>query len=355
MDKFRLDSHKLLYHIDRVHDWIVKGDVYPVYMEVSPSGACNHRCVFCALDFMGYKPTFLRTTPFCERIPELFGSGVRAIMFAGEGEPLLHRDIETIAETTFANGIDVAFTTNGTLLHTEKAERLLPVSRWIKISINGGKERTYRRLHRCSEGDYKKVLANLTAACEIKNRHHYSCTLGMQAILLPENSSEMKELARIARDIGLNYFVVKPYSQHPQSITDTYAKLSYKDCEKLKQELEEYNSDSFEVIFRNQSMQSWNTKEKTYQRCQALPFWSYIDSFGNVYGCSMFLGKDEMLYGNIYDSSFKQIWEGPKRKNSLQWVSESHDIRTCRINCRMDKINRYLWSLVHPPEHVNFI
>jgi hypothetical protein len=28
---------------------------------------------------------------------------------------------------------------------------------------------------------------------------------------------------------------------------------------------------------------------------------------------------------------------------------------SCRENCRLDSINRYLFSLKNPPEHVNFI
>jgi hypothetical protein len=27
----------------------------------------------------------------------------------------------------------------------------------------------------------------------------------------------------------------------------------------------------------------------------------------------------------------------------------------CRVNCRMDKINAFLWELKHPPAHANFI
>ena len=36
MDEFRIDSHKLMYHVGRVNDWLKGSDVYPVYMEVSP-------------------------------------------------------------------------------------------------------------------------------------------------------------------------------------------------------------------------------------------------------------------------------------------------------------------------------
>lgn len=57
---YDIDSHKLMYHPHTVSQWLDGVNVYPIYVEVSPSGACNHRCSFCALDFMGYEKVFLK-------------------------------------------------------------------------------------------------------------------------------------------------------------------------------------------------------------------------------------------------------------------------------------------------------
>ena len=100
MDKFRIDSHKLLYHVERVSDWLKGKSTYPIYVEVSPAGSCNHRCVYCALDFMEYKPRFLDTAIFKKRLTEMGRLGVKSIMYAGEGEPLLHKGIAEIINHT---------------------------------------------------------------------------------------------------------------------------------------------------------------------------------------------------------------------------------------------------------------
>ena len=148
-----------------------------------------------------------------------------------------------------------------------------------------------------------------------------------------------------ARDLG---FAIVPIRQE-------YQDVSYASYQHLAEELEPYNTESFQVIFRLNTMTKWDQGERDYERCLALPFWSYIDAGGNVWGCSVFMERDEFHYGNIYENTFQEIWEGPKRAESLQWFAQEFDPCHCRINCRMDEINRYLWELKHPPAHVNFI
>ncbi len=102
-------------------------------------------------------------------------------------------------------------------------------------------------------------------------------------------------------------------------------------------------------------MKKWDENVRGYSRCLALPFWSYIDAGGHVWGCSVYLGDERFLYGNIYENSFQEIWKGKKRADSLGWVEKKFDSSHCRVNCRMDEINCYLWRLRNPVEHVNFI
>ena len=90
-DRYKIDSHKLMYHVPKVNDWLDKKTIYPIYMEVSPAGACNHRCTFCALDFMEYQKRYLDASVFKERLIEMGQLGVKSIMYAGEGEPFLHK------------------------------------------------------------------------------------------------------------------------------------------------------------------------------------------------------------------------------------------------------------------------
>ncbi|MCM8786804.1 MAG: radical SAM protein [Candidatus Omnitrophica bacterium] len=355
MDKYRIDSHKLMYHIDRVYEWLGGKVIYPIYLEVAPSGLCNHRCIYCGLDFMEYKPIFLKTEIFKKRLKELANLGIKSIMYAGEGEPLLNKDIIELIRYTKNCNIDVALTTNGVLLDKNFLRNTLGYLSWIKVSLDAAKQSTYIKIHRAKTTDFKKVLRNLETAVKIKQKNFYNCTIGVQLVLLPENANEIISLAKIAKNIGVDYFVIKPYSQHPLSLTKKYKNIKYSKYLNLVQKLERLNTDKFDVIFRLQSMRKWDSAKKDYKHCFALSFWSYIDASCNVWACSVYLTKKRFYLGNLYQQSVSEVFESQKRYKLLLWAETKLNTDVCRINCRMDEINRYLWELKHPPLHVNFI
>jgi cyclic pyranopterin phosphate synthase len=355
MDKFRIDSHKLIYHPSRVNAWLEGKVIYPLYIEISPAGSCNHRCIFCAYDFAGYKPNFLNTSILKSRLSEMASLGVKSILYSGEGEPLLHKDIAAIINHTGTAGIDTALATNGVLLDRAMADLILGRLSWLKISINAGTKKTYAWIHRTSPADFDLVLRNLSYAAKLKRQKKYECAIGMQILLLPENSKEIVTLARKAKDIGVDYVVVKPYSQHPLSVTTRYKDIKYAHYLKLADKLRVFQDKKFDVIFRMAAMKKWDDGGHPYKHCYALPFWAHIDSAGNILGCPMYLGDKRFICGNIYKSTFKQVWQGARRKNLQKFAQNKLDISQCRVNCRMDEVNRYLWELKNPSAHVNFI
>jgi GTP 3',8-cyclase len=354
MGDFNLDGHKLHYHPGRLKEWLDGKTVYPVYIENSPSGACNHRCRFCALDFMGYQRRFLDWDIFRDRLTEMGERGVKSMMHAGEGEPLLHPNLEEMMQHGKACGIDQALSTNGVLLDPSRAEKILPHAEWIRISLDAGTPDTYAMLHRTQARDFDQVLENLAAAARMRTAAGWRCTLGVQ-MLLPENRGEIRTLAVRARDAGADYLAIKPYSQHPKSGNTAYRDIRYAEDLALQEAAEQMSAPGFQVIFRANAMRKWDAPARDYCRCLALHFWTHIDAGGFVWACSMYMNDADFLLGNIHEEPFRAIWEGERRAKVMKRVAEELDARQCRVNCRMDEVNRYLHDLRNPPDHVNFI
>jgi len=362
-DTYSIDSHKLLYHPVEVSKWYeTKGDwekqkeIYPIYLEITPIGSCNHRCTFCSVDYIGYKSIKQDEKILGDRIREMASLGVKSIMFAGEGEPTLYKPLPNILDICSEVGIDTSLTTNAVAINETTVKNYVKNCKWIKVSINAGDRDTYASVHQTKPEDFDKVVDNLSAAVKIKKENNYSCTIGAQMLLLPENMQSAILLAKKMSQIGVDYLVIKPYTQSLYGTSRKYEGLTYKSMMSLEEELKKYETDEFKVVFRANTMKKLEELKQPYEKCYATPFfWGYIMADGSVYSCSAFLGNDNFNLGNINTQTFKEIWQGDKRKQNINYVKNDLDISTCRKNCRMDEVNRYLWALKHPNAHVNFI
>jgi len=354
MDKLKIDSHKLIYHPQRVSQWLDGKNIFPLYAEIAPSGGCNHRCIFCGLDYIGYKPKFLKTKCIKNFLAQAAKSGLKSLMYAGEGEPLLHKDIADLVNFAKNNKIDVSITTNGVYLNKNFILKSLKSISWIRISCNAGSKKTYAKIHQTNPNDFTKVINNIRLAVKIKKKNKLKTTIGVQTLLLKENFKEILILAKTLKKIGADYLTIKPYSKHPLSKNSLNTLISPASISNLKKQLDKIATAKFDIILRTNTIKRLEN-QKQYSKCYGIPFWTYIDSNGDVYACSSFLGNKKFSFGNICKQGFKNIWQGSLRKKVMQTINSRLNIKHCRKACRLDAINQYLWELKNPPEHVNFI
>ena len=169
MNKYNLDTHKLQYHYNEICEFFSNGKLKaPIYVEISPAGVCNHHCVFCNFNYLGHKGRF-DDNKMLELIKELKEIGVKSIVFAGIGEPLLHKD--TIKAITLASklGIDVGLSTNGALIKDIDLKYLAKHLKWIRFSFNGATPKEYAKIHKTNLQEYDKIKKNIKKLVDVKN------------------------------------------------------------------------------------------------------------------------------------------------------------------------------------------
>lgn len=409
-DTTRIDGQKLDMHPTRIARWLADKDswetakeIFPIYMEISPIGVCNHECTFCSVDYMLDRQDAprLRFDVLERTLQNMAANGVLSVMFAGAGEPFLYRDPSTrndLADVILASdkaGLDIAVTTNSVLMTPERcikafaAERL----RWIRTSINAGDAETYERIHNAKRGDFETVLRNLAEAVKIRAKLGSRVRLLCQIVVVPEARGKRRKslmledmpanihtvvlLAKALRDIGVDNLAVKPFKQHTVELGETrssmYRNVSYADSEtwaRLFADLEALETDSFEVTIRRQAMLQQENEYRGYGTCYSTPFhWAYIEADGGVWGCSAYVGRSEdgkeigdhrFRFGNLNEQSFSDIWRGDHRRANWEYTRKSPaegglDVSKCMKGCQMDMPNKYLWQLMNPDPSVNFI
>lgn len=348
----RMDSHKLIFHPDVVSQWLHGKNIYPIEMEVSLSGGCNHRCIFCSFEYMEHAPRFLDSGVLLNNLKELAQKGLKSVVYAGDGEPLLHKNAPEIINKTKEYGIDAALSTNGVLLTPEISKECLKSITWIRFSIAGITNATYDKIQRGRHGDLDKVLENMQEAVAVKKKQKLSTTIGAQLLLLPDNKDEIVQMGKELRKIGVDYFTIKPFFQHPQN--KHIIQVDYSEMLDMEKEIIALQTEDFKVFFRAHAMEGISC-DRGYTQCLALPFMVYLNAEGDVYSCIRILGKDHLKYGNLYDATFCEIWEGKHRKEVVNYLMSMDLDQNCGKMCRMNEMNKYLHELKHPGEHVNFI
>lgn len=357
MDKYSIDGHKLYWHLARVKEWQEERIIPPIYVEVSPVSFCNHKCIFCGIDFAMEEKYSLETQVFCKRLKELGDLGTKSIMFAGEGEPLLHKDLPKFVRAAKNAGMDVSITTNGSLDNYSLWRDILSQLTWIRFSVDAGTSKTHALVHKVPEICFDKTINSIESAVKIKNDYNLGVTIGIQFLIIEENLSDLENALNLFTEIKVDYISLKPYSLHPKmlkkkSIIYTRGTINY-----IENVLNKYKKKpGTDIIFRKDAMEKYMLRGKKFNHCRALPFWGYISSGGDFYTCSVFLGDERFKVGNIYREDMQSILFGNRRRNSIYLGEKGLDIGSeCRLNCRMARINEFLEFLEDKPKHINFV
>jgi len=346
------DGHKLMYHPAEVAHWLATGRTPgPIYTEMTLSNRCNCRCLFCGVDYLVNTTGEAIEPAMAKRIiKELAALGNKAIMFSGDGEPLLHPDAAELIAFG-AERMSASVTTNGTVLDQAGPE-LIDGLKWIRFSVNAGDARTYAEVHRTEPELFDRVIDNIGRAVERKRRLGLEVTIGSQLVLIDENAGSALQLAKRMKDLGVDYFSVKPYSQHP--LSRNRLEVDSAPFGPLRREIEALADEAFTVIYRAGSMAKVGAA-KSYDACHGTQFMCFISANGDVWECNCYVGDPRFHIGNATQESLHDIWTGPRRRTVLDFIRDELDLAGCRDICRMDECNKYLWRLKHPRPHDDFV
>ena len=352
MAKLFLDGSKLMHHLPTVNKWAKGEQIAPIHAEVSPTSGCNQRCNLCYVDYLGHKTKLLSEKVLNEVVEDFAEIGTKSCLLAGEGEPTANPGIVSMIQRAQNLGVDMALNSNAVLFDEKMSKATLPGLTWCRFTFQASNKELYNRIHMGGKFDYDKAITNVSAAVKNKRDAKLDVTLGIQQILINENYRDVLETAKMSKQLGVNYYVVKRFSKHPKNSYDVPEDL-YKESIDLFEQMKSLEDENFKIIVRWKNFtQDCN---RNYRKCVGTPFITQILADGGVYPCSQFFKDPDYKYGDLYTERFKDIIFGEKAKQVTKHIEEHVDVSKCMSYCRHHSTNMFLTDVKNEPEHKNFI
>mgnify|MGYP001485685837 CR=1 FL=1 len=247
--------------------------------------------------------------------------------------------------------LKIGITTNGLFLK-KYLDVTAEYASWVRVSMDAGTPETFNRIRPSKTGKslFKSAIDNMEVfARKKRGKLGYSFMIfnegsyGFKGISIKSdvmkkvshiktNVHEIYQAARLARDIGCDYFEVKPmYDVNHFSIMQPEYITKIVDEQLLR--ASELNSESFGVLHATKLWSTLhgesNLERKVYRRCISAQTRTLITPSG-VYVCPYFRGAESKNLGRIQDISFSGLWGGEQRKDVVGKLDPSTD---CPMHC----------------------
>src|SRR5512143_826175 len=216
-EKIILDGHKLEWHRDRVEAWLRGERIAPITIDCALTRACTYRCVYCYGQLQANDEKQMTKDVIFRFLDDAAEIGVKAISFVSDGESTCSPHLTDAVLRGRQNGLDMALGTNGYLLKDERLEEILPALTYLRFNISAAERMRYAEIHGCAPACYDKVMGTIRKAVAIKKAKRLPVTLGLQMVLLPQFEDQIIPLAKLGRELGVDYLVIKHCSDDENS------------------------------------------------------------------------------------------------------------------------------------------
>jgi len=352
---YAFDSHKLIYHMERVYDHYRDGKrIYPLHIDIGATKLCQLKCVYCYGIYQKMSNDIIPSGILVKLFQGAPDLGIKSLVLTGDGEPTLNPAVYQAVIEGKKKGLDIGFATNGVALNEEKIEALLNSCTWLRFNLSAVSRDAYKSIHGVDL--WEKVQVNIQQAVDLKKKLKSNCTLGLQMVLIPQALDAVVQEAMFAIANGLDYFVIKQFSD-PGCEEMSQFKLDWYDNPEVMKTLrlaESFSNEHTKIVPKYGTIASKG--RRPYDHCVDCPLIFQISGSSKCYPCGYLFGNDKYCYGDLKESSLKEILDSERYWSVVDYMRNKFNVhRDCVGCCRHDSTNAFIWNYLHPPEHLNFI
>ncbi|MBU1016699.1 MAG: radical SAM protein [Patescibacteria group bacterium] len=340
---------KIIKHPDKIKELFESGDSFPIMAEIDPTNACNFNCYYCCDREINKDRKSLPKTRAFTLIDELCAKNLKSVVIKGGGEPLISPYVEEYLKHIHSKGLDIGIITNGSNIPETLCRTICATSKWIKISLDAGTEKTHTEMHRPLNGPvFDKVLSNIEKLVGMRGKNGSGLTIGVNFTINEINYPEIVLATDLVKKIGVDYILLKIMVFEERGVSGDLFRKRRNQTEKLIKEAQKLATGDFHVFFRD-----LKNADKGWKKCLFNPFITIICANGDVYPCCHTKGRKGYLYGNILDNSFLDVWKGALRKEVYRKCVNKECLKYCSF--RYTGHNRILNYIFEEQPHENFI
>lgn len=368
-ERIILDGTKLAWHEERMKAWLRGERIAPITIDCALTRRCNYHCVYC-YGLLQENDEKRMSWPVIKRfLDDSAEIGVKAISFVSDGESTCSPFLNDAIIYGKSVGLDMALGTNGSLLSKEKLPEILPCLTYLRFNMSAGEPARYCEIMGCRKEDFDRVVENIKECVRIKKASNLPVTIGLQMVLLPEFKDQIMPLAKLGKELGVDYLVVKHCSDDEQgSLGVNYEKYFDPELMNTIKQAEALSDENYLVRAKWSKILSHG--QRSYSQCYGPPFIIQLSGSGLVAPCGMLFNDKYKKYhiGNICDTSFKEMFQSGRYWEVMDLIaSDKFDAKTmCGTLCLQHKVNEFLDKLKKgeleykkpegkEPIHLNFI
>jgi MoaA/NifB/PqqE/SkfB family radical SAM enzyme len=286
---------------------------------------------------------------------ELEHLGISRFDVSGGGDPLCHRDIETVLEELLRRGLSIGTMTTNVLRARGRIAELVAAacSDQVTVSLNADNRHTYADMMGVHPSRFDQATGNIRKLVRLRRERGSDLPrIFVQFLLCDATHLRLVDMYTLARDLGVDGVVINPLL-HPdelsgelirnrESFLDLVAEVFRLDDPGLILDLRTIYPELNDRIreLRQSVAATRYTKAERRQRvfsslrtCCALPWYhSHITPRGTVYPCCALLSPDFTPFGSIHESPYEEIWHGSEyrgfRRSIAAWAAALRN-RTC--------------------------
>ena len=184
----------------------------PVTVDTDPTNKCNFDCPWCnALDYMGGERKDISRHQLFNLADFYAEWGVHSTCVAGGGEPLMNKATPDFLLKLKENNLEAGLITNGSLVTSGIADIISKTCRWVGFSMDAGTSDTYMKAKGINNPKmFDEVLNNFELIASAIKRNDSNCDLCYKYLLHPLNANEILTAAKIAKQVGVKDFHLRP-------------------------------------------------------------------------------------------------------------------------------------------------